>query len=143
MDACEGLLGIGGSPEAPRSGDNRTLARIVHATARTLGARELTLVGHDLGGMIAYAYLRMYPRELRQDAEDNQRDLGSPLPLPVLYLRGGAEKGLELDNYVAGLRASGLSAVEGRTIAGSGHFAPDEQPDGVAEALRQFVHRAA
>jgi pimeloyl-ACP methyl ester carboxylesterase len=63
--------------------------------------------------------------------------------VPVLYVHGAAEKGLELDRYVAGLRASGLSAVEGRTVAGSGHFAPEEQPELVANLLLDFVNHGA
>jgi pimeloyl-ACP methyl ester carboxylesterase len=57
----------------------------------------------------------------------------------VLYLRGGAEQGLELERYVTGLRESGLTSVEGATIPDSGHFAPDEQPDAVARLLREFT----
>jgi pimeloyl-ACP methyl ester carboxylesterase len=37
----------------------------VRATIRALGLRDVTLVGHDIGAMVAYAYLHAYPRELR------------------------------------------------------------------------------
>jgi len=56
----------------------------------------------------------------------------------VLYLRGEAERGIELERYVEGLRASGLKAVEAGTIPNSGHFAPDEQPEAVAGLLRAW-----
>jgi len=59
------LPGIGGSPAPAESNDKRTLARTVRATIRALGLRDVTLVGHDVGGMIAYAYLKAYPHELR------------------------------------------------------------------------------
>jgi pimeloyl-ACP methyl ester carboxylesterase len=59
------LPGIGGSPAAPPAGDKRTIARHVHAAIRALELREVTLVGHDIGAMVAYAYLHAYPRELR------------------------------------------------------------------------------
>jgi len=59
------LPGIGGSPAAPPAGDKRTLAHYVRATIRALGLRDVTLVGHDIGAMVAYAYLHAYPAELR------------------------------------------------------------------------------
>jgi pimeloyl-ACP methyl ester carboxylesterase len=59
------LPGIGASPAPPRSGDKRTLARYVHGVINALGLKEVTLVGHDIGGMIVYAYLRSYPSQLK------------------------------------------------------------------------------
>jgi pimeloyl-ACP methyl ester carboxylesterase len=228
------LPGVGGSPKPTVSADKRTLAGFVRTVARALGARDLTLVGHDVGGMIVYAYLRAFPGELsravimnvavpgiepwsevvrnpaiwhfafhnvaalpellvqghqveyfgyffdaiaanpqavsaearrthteayarpealhtgfewyrafRRDAEDNARTFGSSLETPVLYLRGSEERGLGLDRYVEGLRRSGLSAVDGRIVPGSGHFAPDEQAAGVVELLQEFVTPAS
>ena len=57
----------------------------------------------------------------------------------MLYLRGEQEKGIALDDYAEGLRASGLVDVRGGLIAASGHFAPEEQPRAVADALRAFA----
>jgi pimeloyl-ACP methyl ester carboxylesterase len=53
------LPGVG---ESAGSSDGTTadLARIVHEVAAALGLRHLTLVGHDIGGMVAYSYLRRY-----------------------------------------------------------------------------------
>ncbi|HEU6450512.1 MAG TPA: alpha/beta hydrolase [Gemmatimonadaceae bacterium] len=58
------LPGIGGSATPPGANDKRTLARYVHGVIEVLGLRDATLVGHDVGGMITYAYLRAYPDEL-------------------------------------------------------------------------------
>jgi pimeloyl-ACP methyl ester carboxylesterase len=58
------LPGIGGSITPPSANDKRTLARYVRGVIQTLGLRDVTLVGHDAGGMITYAYLRAYPGEL-------------------------------------------------------------------------------
>ena len=58
------LPGVGDSPTPPPSNDKRTLARYVRGVINALGLKKVTLVGHDVGGMIAYAYLRSYPGEL-------------------------------------------------------------------------------
>jgi pimeloyl-ACP methyl ester carboxylesterase len=224
------LPGIGQSTSPAPANDKRTLARYVRGVIQTLGLRDVTLVGHDIGGQIVYAYLHAYPDDLRaavimnvavpgvepwpevvrnpyiwhfgfhavpklpellvqghqaeyfgyfydaisarpgavdsrarqiyveayarpealrtgfewyrafrQDEQDNQRVQGQKVETPVLYLRGGAERGLELECYVTGLRESGLTRVEGGTVPDSGHFAPDEQPEAVAGLLREFT----
>jgi pimeloyl-ACP methyl ester carboxylesterase len=58
------LPGIGGSEGAPSANDKRTLAQYVHAVVEELHLKDVTLVGHDVGGQIAYAYLQRYPHEL-------------------------------------------------------------------------------
>lgn len=60
------LPGIGGSPTPPAANDKRTLASYVKAVIDRLGLQDVTLVGHDCGGMIAYAFLRAYPDVLRR-----------------------------------------------------------------------------
>ncbi|GAA3050993.1 alpha/beta hydrolase [Kitasatospora sp. NPDC006786] len=54
------LPGIGGSTGAVEGGSKRRLAGTVHALVRELGLTGTTLVGHDAGGMAAYAYLRRF-----------------------------------------------------------------------------------
>jgi pimeloyl-ACP methyl ester carboxylesterase len=79
-------------------------------------------------------------RAFERDAEDNKRFASSVCKTPVLYLRGGEERGgFGLNRYVHGLKAAGLSTVSGRIIPHSGHFAPDEQPNAVAALLREFA----
>jgi pimeloyl-ACP methyl ester carboxylesterase len=58
------LPGIGESPAPPPANDKRTLAKYVRGVIHALGLKDVTLVGHDVGGIIAYAYLRAYPGEL-------------------------------------------------------------------------------
>jgi pimeloyl-ACP methyl ester carboxylesterase len=53
------LPGVGEST-GPSDGTTADLARIVHEVAVALGLRRLTLVGHDIGAMVAYSYLRRY-----------------------------------------------------------------------------------
>lgn len=54
------LPGVGGSSGEATDGSKRQLARVVHSLVATMGLEDVTLVGQDVGGMIAYAYLRAY-----------------------------------------------------------------------------------
>ncbi len=54
------LPGIGESTGAVAGGSKVRLAEVIHGLAQHLELGDLTLVGHDAGGMIAYAYLRQY-----------------------------------------------------------------------------------
>jgi pimeloyl-ACP methyl ester carboxylesterase len=54
------LPGVGESGGAATDGSKRQLAAVVHELISTMGLREVTLVGQDVGGMIAYSYLRAY-----------------------------------------------------------------------------------
>lgn len=227
------LPGIGGSTTPPASGQKRALARIVRAVINALSLKDVSLVGHDVGGQIVYAFLHAFPETLRravilnvavpgvdpwldvkrnpqiwhfafhavpdlperlvadrqpdyfaffydrlsaraggvdararqryaeayarpqalkagfdwyrafpQDEKDNIAVERQPVDTPVLYLRGDKDPGLGVDRYVEGLRQGGLRDVEGGTIANSGHFAPDEQPQDVARALERFLSLA-
>jgi pimeloyl-ACP methyl ester carboxylesterase len=64
------LPGIGDSTRGSSDGTKLGIARVVHALAGTLGLHDLTLAGHDIGGMVAYAYLREFadlPRVMIMD----------------------------------------------------------------------------
>jgi pimeloyl-ACP methyl ester carboxylesterase len=52
------LPGVGGSSGESTDGSKRELARLLHGLIATLGLEDLTVVGQDVGGMIAYALLR-------------------------------------------------------------------------------------
>jgi pimeloyl-ACP methyl ester carboxylesterase len=222
------LPGLGDVKVTPPPGDKRSLAKQVRTVIRALGLRNVTLVGHDIGGQIVYGYLRAFPGELQravimnvvipgvepwsqvirnphlwhfafhavpdlpetlvaghvaeyfdfffnalagprgvtladrqryvaayanrqslrtgfdwyrafpQDEKDNRADHGLAVGTPVLYLRGDQESGT-MDDYLAGLRKAGLQQLEGEIIPECGHFAPSEQPESVAAALRRFV----
>jgi pimeloyl-ACP methyl ester carboxylesterase len=60
------LPGVGGSTPAPASGDKRTLARCVRGVIAALGLPQVSVVGHDVGGQVAYAFLHAFPNELRR-----------------------------------------------------------------------------
>ena len=54
------LPGIGGSTGEATDGSKRQLARVVHGLIGAMDLEHVTLVGQDVGGMIAYAYMRTY-----------------------------------------------------------------------------------
>ena len=224
------LPAIGGSITPPPSGLKRTLARYVRGVIAALALERVTLVGHDVGGQIVYAYLHAFPTDLRravimnvavpgvapwsdikrnpaiwhftfhgipelpetlvsgreaayfgyfhdrlsakpgavsaaarktyaeayarpaalragfdwyrafqQDERDNIAVERQTVDTPTLYLRGSKDPGLGLDRYVEGLRHGGLREVQGTEIADCGHFAPDEQPEAVAQSIERFL----
>jgi len=59
------LRGVGGSQPATDGYDVATLAQDIHELAGQLQLQQMYLVGHDVGGMVAYAYARLYPQDLR------------------------------------------------------------------------------
>src|SRR5580658_5407312 len=61
------LPGIGDS-EIPEDGlDMKTAAAIrIHALAKSLGVEKASVVGHDIGLMVAYAYAAQFPSEVEK-----------------------------------------------------------------------------
>jgi pimeloyl-ACP methyl ester carboxylesterase len=59
------LPGIGGSAPSTDGYDAPTLASGIHAVAESLKLERPYLVGHDLGGIVSYAYVRRFPDTLR------------------------------------------------------------------------------
>src|SRR5438132_11113063 len=60
------LRGIGDS-SIPKSGiDMKTAAERVHAAISSFGYKNVRVVGHDIGLMVAYAYAAMYPQEVEK-----------------------------------------------------------------------------
>ncbi|MEV5842765.1 alpha/beta hydrolase [Streptomyces sp. NPDC051985] len=57
-----------GRSDAPASGyDKKTMAATLHALLVSLGKdRDVNVVGHDIGTMVAYAYAAQYPRSVRK-----------------------------------------------------------------------------
>jgi pimeloyl-ACP methyl ester carboxylesterase len=58
------LRGIGGSLPAMEAFDAATLANDIRELAQHLKINKFYLAGHDIGGMVAYAYARLYPESL-------------------------------------------------------------------------------
>lgn len=58
------LRGIGGTTAPSSDFTKAALARDVYGLIKKLELRRVVLVGHDIGGMVAYAYARQFPRDL-------------------------------------------------------------------------------
>jgi pimeloyl-ACP methyl ester carboxylesterase len=54
------LPGVAGSTGGATDGSKRALARMVHDVVGAMELGSFTVVGHDVGGMVAYAYLRSF-----------------------------------------------------------------------------------
>jgi pimeloyl-ACP methyl ester carboxylesterase len=224
------LPGIGGSAHGAAPGSKRAIARLVHELAKALALTDLTLVGHDIGGMVTYAYLREFPdlaravildvpipgvapwddfvrapflwhfalhavpelpeqlvggrelgyfgyfydllsatpgvpskevrreqaaayaapgalsagfgwyRAFTEDVEDNLAvAAGPPAQVPLLYLRGSAERGGSISTYLAGLHQAGVAGARPATIEGAGHFPHQEAPRATWRAISDFI----
>ncbi len=59
------LPGIGSSEPATQGFDKWALAGDLHANLDRRGVQQPILVGHGMGALVAYAYLRRYPRRVR------------------------------------------------------------------------------
>jgi len=60
------LRGIGESSRSTGGYDKKTVAADVHELIRSLGYKQIDLVGHDIGLMVAYAYAAQYPEDVRK-----------------------------------------------------------------------------
>ena len=59
------LRGIGGSTAMPGGYDAANMAEDVHQLISTLKLKRVFIVGHDIGGHVAYAFVRRYPQVTR------------------------------------------------------------------------------
>jgi pimeloyl-ACP methyl ester carboxylesterase len=57
------LRGAGASDKPDGGYDKTTMAQDMHALVRALGIERATVVGHDIGLMVAYAYAAQFPQE--------------------------------------------------------------------------------
>lgn len=58
------LSGIGGSTAPGQDWGKEALARDIDTFINALDIDDPLIVGHDIGGMVAYAYARLFPEEL-------------------------------------------------------------------------------
>jgi pimeloyl-ACP methyl ester carboxylesterase len=56
------LRGAGASAKPESGYDKKTLAQDIHALTDSLGFDRVTVVGHDIGLMVAYAYAAQFPQ---------------------------------------------------------------------------------
>ncbi|MFI0420153.1 alpha/beta fold hydrolase [Spongiactinospora sp. 9N601] len=55
------LRGMGGSGKPAGGYDKKTMAADIHALVRHLGLTTVSIAGHDIGAMVAYAYAANHP----------------------------------------------------------------------------------
>ncbi len=60
------LPGIGKSRVANAPGDKRGIAPIIRTVMTELGLTDVSLVGHDVGGQIVFAFLTSFPDDLQR-----------------------------------------------------------------------------
>ncbi|WP_214414266.1 alpha/beta fold hydrolase [Sphaerisporangium fuscum] len=82
------LRGMGGSDKPATGYDKRTMADDIHQLVRHLGHDAVDIAGHDIGGMVAWAFAANHPGSTRRIAlldiaHPDQRFYDYPLlPLP-------------------------------------------------------------
>jgi pimeloyl-ACP methyl ester carboxylesterase len=59
------LRGVGGSDAPPDGYDAATMAGDLHRLVHGLGLGPVDIVGHDIGGWVAYAYAALHPAQTR------------------------------------------------------------------------------
>lgn len=57
------LRGAGGSSKPESGYDKKNMALDIHALVTSLGLKRASIVGHDIGLMVAYAYAAQFPQE--------------------------------------------------------------------------------
>ena len=223
------LRGVGGTQSTPDGYDKATMAGDTYQLIKTLGLKNVYVVGHDTGGMVAYAYLRLHPTEVagiaiidvpvpgidpwdsissnpccwhfqmhqapgfaeamvegRQDIyfrHSYERFSATPgvitdadvaiyvkayespeslhagfeyfrafaadaafnkshndaIAAPVLLVGGDHSMGPVLDTFATSLKGLGISSVKTVSVANSGHWVAEEQPQALETALRDFI----
>ncbi len=151
------LPGIGDS-DIPRGDvDMTTAATRIRALAKLLGADKASVVGHDIGLMVAYAYAAQFPADVEKlvvmdaflpgvggwesvynnpgTAKDFAQLSERKLPMPVLAI-GGAKANGELLAQQMKLVASDVTVV---VLSDTGHWVLEERPKETTEALMKFL----
>jgi pimeloyl-ACP methyl ester carboxylesterase len=83
-----------------------------------------------------FNWYRTFPR----DAEENRGASAGDGATPLLYLRGARETG-EMREYVDGLRAAGVGAIQHGVVPEAGHFAHEEAPEATWRLLDELGTR--
>jgi pimeloyl-ACP methyl ester carboxylesterase len=53
-----------GKSEPISSSDKNSIAKFINEIIQTLNLEKIVLTGHDVGGMITYAFLKLFPEKL-------------------------------------------------------------------------------
>ena len=110
------LRGIGGSTSAPDGYDAANMADDIHQLALVLKLEHVYIVGHDIGGHVAYAFVRRFPQITR-----GAMILDTPIP----GIEGWEEiQGAPFMWHMHFMQVPGLAEklVDGRQTAYLGYF---------------------
>ena len=134
------LYGVPDLPEAVFAGKQRILFDYFYNTLafnkQAIDDEKRDAYAKDYSNYIALKTSFDWYRAFPKDEKDNSTNV--PVDLPILYIRGEKEPG-DIDEYAEGLRKSGLHNLRSKLIESCGHFASEEQPEVVAEVIRQFI----
>lgn len=120
------LRGIGGSTATPGGYDAANMAEDIHQLVLALKLERVYMVGHDIGGMVTYAFVRRYPEATRG---------AMILDVPIPGIKGWSESQSGAVTWHVGfMQVPGLAEklVAGRTadflgyFFNFGKFTPDE-----------------
>ena len=110
------LRGIGGSTPAPDGYDAANMAEDIYQLASVLKLEHVYIVGHDIGGHVAYAFVRRFPQITRA---------AMILDTPITGIEGWEEvQGAPFMWHMHFIQVPGLAEklVDGRQAAYSGYF---------------------
>jgi pimeloyl-ACP methyl ester carboxylesterase len=128
------LRGIGGSSPSAGGYDAATMAEDIYQLVSTLSLAHVYIVGHDIGGHVAYAFVRRYPQITR-----GAMILDTPIP----GVDGWEEiQGAPFMWHMHFMQAPGLAEklVDGRQAAYLGYFFQFGKftPDEVAHYVQAY-----
>jgi pimeloyl-ACP methyl ester carboxylesterase len=114
--------------------DKKTIARCPRDFVKALGLSRVALVGHDLGGHVAYAYAAQWPQEVSHLVfiESSLPSFGQEEAMDVS--RGGS---WHFGFNMAGDISEDL--VRGREYLFVDHWLPEERPVETADAMLKFL----
>ena len=137
------LRGIGGSAATTDGYDAANMAEDIHQLVSTLKLERVFIVGHDIGGMVTYAFVRRYPQITRVA-------IILDVPLPGI---DGWQEAMNSQNswHVGFMQVPGLAEklVNGRVADYLGYFfqfatfSADDQAHFVKAYESPAQHRAA
>ncbi len=126
------LRGAGDSSKPDGGYDKATMAQDIWKLLASLDVDKASIVGHDIGMMVAYAYAAQFPDETEPQMAR------TPLRMPVRVIAGKKSGGTFLIEQVRLVAED----VKGTVIPGSGHWLLEEAPEQVVPVLLEYVNQA-
>ena len=136
------LPGLGDSSPSTTGYDKQAIAQTIYQLVNQLGFQQINLVGHDIGGMVAYAYAATHPESIRK------------LVLTEFWLPGfGLEDGMDVANggswhfgfHIAPKIPEMLTAGKEREyLTAMGAFKPESTANAFSEAdIQEYLRTYA